>query len=627
MSWARNLLDERNTHAHMSSSQKDCSRSAGDLRPQGFGRVCPVIWDGWLCWPPTLAGTTIKQPCPDIYHFNTSQSAHRQCMRNGTWYRDWIPGSPHGWTNYTLCVIAPDVNHGGLSNAGASVLGYDVAPGATIAASGSEAKGIGNASTEPAEGLSSGVEVPVDAVLGTVVHGVSAVCLLLAVVTWITLRLTDRLATRRYQILSACMVAAFVFHVIVLTTHFQAMSVALSANVGGTTAAPEYLGSDVRLPQTGTSSGTHAGRAPGAVGTLDGTGHSSEGGMDGGAYAVPDNREASLSQSFDAEENEYLIGSGSQRAKKGAAGKNAGDDSWVTLCEVGRAFFLLSDVALYSFLFAMSLYYTLVVLGNTLNFSRLLTLFLLGLGLPAVFVVFSILLYTFLPSETGLGFSCTVASLDDEFHWATTGPKLICIVLSMCLMTVSTYGFWRLKFPALHTSSETFYARQGVVKTLIFLFIGSLAELFFLVTQYQRMYGLTIYQPIWYTSTAAVGVKGIVLSVLCCFLDTEVLHGTCCPSSGNVTETRDHRNGLRERQTRRDEEGEVDLYGGDRGFSAGRRERDEEGGGGDRSNRRMGRPVSDAEHIEIDELASCRGIASETKDGNITGLSDKGYFV
>ena len=32
-----------------------------------------MIWDGWLCWPRTLAGATIKQPCPAIFQFNTQQ--------------------------------------------------------------------------------------------------------------------------------------------------------------------------------------------------------------------------------------------------------------------------------------------------------------------------------------------------------------------------------------------------------------------------------------------------------------------------------------------------------------------------------------------------------------------------
>lgn len=69
--YAKSLLRDTDKRAHLSASQADCERSAGDLRP--LGRTCPVVWDGWLCWPRTLAGATIKQPCPAIFHFNTQQ--------------------------------------------------------------------------------------------------------------------------------------------------------------------------------------------------------------------------------------------------------------------------------------------------------------------------------------------------------------------------------------------------------------------------------------------------------------------------------------------------------------------------------------------------------------------------
>jgi hypothetical protein len=78
-----------------------------------------------------------------------------------------------------------------------------------------------------------------------------------------------------------------------------------------------------------------------------------------------------------------------------------------------------------------------------------------------------------------------VDAITDEFHWASTAPKLLCVVLALCLMTVSTYGFWRLHVPALNASSETFYARQGVLKLLTLLLALSLAELYYLVTEYQ----------------------------------------------------------------------------------------------------------------------------------------------
>lgn len=627
MSWARNLLEDRNTHAHLSFSQDDCARSVGNLRPlEGFGRLCPVIWDGWLCWPPTSAGATIKQPCPDIYSFNTRQSAYKQCLRNGTWFGDWIPHLPHGWTNYSLC---SSVDH--VASLADHVTPYSAltgdpegtVPALVVTSVLAGRLTLGNTTVSVAgEEMHAYFELPVDSVLGTAVHGVSAVCLLMAFVVWICLRLTDRLATKRHQLLTAAIFAAFLFHLIVLTTHFHAITVALTPDVPPTAEPPAVSGPRNELLQHGThSAGTHADKATltkgvsdktrarrnaertnaglggayansalggafvnplahAATGTVNsaggrmrkgvnkasretypnadrnGTGHFAKRAADrayakGGSTGNSSGKGSSDTRLMYFKQTpgekrvkrdeasdplfvlpDYYQDEGGHDMNKGSNARvSAGDGSWMTLCEVGRAFYLLTDVAVYAFLFAMSLYYTLVVLGKTLNFKKLLYLFLLGAGLPAVFTIFSIFLYAFLSTPTGSGLKCVVASLDDEFHWMTTGPKLTCIVLSMCLMTVATYGFWRLHYPSLHASSETFYARQGIIKSLLFLFFGSLVELCFLVTQYQKMYGLTVYRPLWYASTALLGIKGLVLSLLCCFLDSEVVHGTCCPSS------------------------------------------------------------------------------------------------
>lgn len=30
------------------------------------GKYCPGTWDGWLCWPDTIAGTSAYAPCPEF---------------------------------------------------------------------------------------------------------------------------------------------------------------------------------------------------------------------------------------------------------------------------------------------------------------------------------------------------------------------------------------------------------------------------------------------------------------------------------------------------------------------------------------------------------------------------------
>jgi hypothetical protein len=40
-----------------------------------LGSNCPAVWDGWLCWPDTIAGEIAYQPCPELFNFDTSSRA------------------------------------------------------------------------------------------------------------------------------------------------------------------------------------------------------------------------------------------------------------------------------------------------------------------------------------------------------------------------------------------------------------------------------------------------------------------------------------------------------------------------------------------------------------------------
>ncbi|CAG2109131.1 unnamed protein product [Medioppia subpectinata] len=61
--------------------------------------VCPSVWDGVYCWPPTPSNTTVRMPCSDIFavaieHFQQYSSddymkymAYRKCSDDSVW--DW----------------------------------------------------------------------------------------------------------------------------------------------------------------------------------------------------------------------------------------------------------------------------------------------------------------------------------------------------------------------------------------------------------------------------------------------------------------------------------------------------------------------------------------------------------
>ncbi|XP_041823128.1 calcitonin gene-related peptide type 1 receptor [Melanotaenia boesemani] len=66
------------------------------------GLHCSRIWDGWLCWEDTPAGTYASQNCPDYFiGFDPTEKATRYCEKDGQWFQH--PENKKIWTDYTLC--------------------------------------------------------------------------------------------------------------------------------------------------------------------------------------------------------------------------------------------------------------------------------------------------------------------------------------------------------------------------------------------------------------------------------------------------------------------------------------------------------------------------------------------
>lgn len=94
-------------HRFILKKYRDCfsdkSRNVSyDLDPYDE-LTCPLVFDGYLCWPETVANTTVLQDCPDFVEgFEAGMQAHKTCLSNGSWYRH--PESNIEWSNYTNCV-------------------------------------------------------------------------------------------------------------------------------------------------------------------------------------------------------------------------------------------------------------------------------------------------------------------------------------------------------------------------------------------------------------------------------------------------------------------------------------------------------------------------------------------
>lgn len=73
----------------------------------GFGLLCPQVWDGIMCWPPTPAGSVHEQPCAEYFAgFDHQANASKLCLSRGEWFRDQ---SNTTWTNYSLCFSDPTI--------------------------------------------------------------------------------------------------------------------------------------------------------------------------------------------------------------------------------------------------------------------------------------------------------------------------------------------------------------------------------------------------------------------------------------------------------------------------------------------------------------------------------------
>ncbi|XP_054720119.1 calcitonin gene-related peptide type 1 receptor-like [Uloborus diversus] len=67
--------------------------------------LCPRTWDGWNCWNDTPSGITAESTCPSYIYFhseepNCARYATKQCLENGTWYRN---EKDREYSDYTTC--------------------------------------------------------------------------------------------------------------------------------------------------------------------------------------------------------------------------------------------------------------------------------------------------------------------------------------------------------------------------------------------------------------------------------------------------------------------------------------------------------------------------------------------
>ncbi|XP_075680754.1 uncharacterized protein LOC113799705 isoform X2 [Dermatophagoides pteronyssinus] len=72
-------------------------------------RRCPIVWDGALCWPESVANSIVHQRCPEyVKGFNHQGWAYKNCTENGTWF--YNNETKRFWTDYSECIITHPVH-------------------------------------------------------------------------------------------------------------------------------------------------------------------------------------------------------------------------------------------------------------------------------------------------------------------------------------------------------------------------------------------------------------------------------------------------------------------------------------------------------------------------------------
>ncbi|XP_066582630.1 calcitonin gene-related peptide type 1 receptor-like isoform X2 [Prorops nasuta] len=102
-------LQEEEYHRILQERERECMENLAQNSTSPPEPYCPLIFDGWNCWPNTPAGRTAYSPCPSfVTGFDSSLFAHKYCELNGTWFRH--PESNLIWSNYTTCVNLKDLS-------------------------------------------------------------------------------------------------------------------------------------------------------------------------------------------------------------------------------------------------------------------------------------------------------------------------------------------------------------------------------------------------------------------------------------------------------------------------------------------------------------------------------------
>lgn len=95
---------------NMSDLFNGCGEGTGFSPTPHNLTYCGSVHDGLMCWPPAIAGRTVRKKCPAFHGFDSSRDAVRKCGKNGSWEEIVESIVTISKTNFAECVIPYEVD-------------------------------------------------------------------------------------------------------------------------------------------------------------------------------------------------------------------------------------------------------------------------------------------------------------------------------------------------------------------------------------------------------------------------------------------------------------------------------------------------------------------------------------
>ncbi|XP_041361573.1 calcitonin receptor-like protein 1 [Gigantopelta aegis] len=179
-----------------------------------------------------------------------------------------------------------------------------------------------------------------------------------------------------------------------------------------------------------------------------------------------------------------------------------------------------SSLSTYAWIVVLGIYYLFAVLDDVIKRGGMFVLYMVGFGIPVVFTTAWVLTVTgVLPSEFA---SCHFEFVRHESRWIFDAPKLACILMAVCLLTVCVYALCRSS--ANEMTPEMTFACQGTLRALAFLILSAAVDLYLLIEEYREHARESSPRSV-YLHVVLRGIMGTVMAAFLSFLDSEIWRG------------------------------------------------------------------------------------------------------